>query len=263
VRRSRRAAGEIRTLLEALIRPRFEAAERNEEARDDILASLLRVRDPATGRGFEFEELVDQVAMLFLAGHETSASALSWALHLLANSPDVQRRLHEEACTHLDLAGEDPGALKDLVLARNVFREALRLFPPVGFLARQCTHAQTMRDKSVRAGASVVVAPWLIQRHRDLWARPDEFDPDRYDREDETPAARESLRRAYLPFGMGPRVCIGAAFALQEASLVLGVLGRQFRFEPAPGAVPEPVGRLTIRAEHGIRLRVFQRGKGA
>ena len=263
VGRSRRAASEIRSLLEAMIRPRFEASRRDEDAHDDILASLLRVRDPATGRGFAFEELVDQVAMLFLAGHETSASALSWALHLIANSPDVQRRLHEEACAHLELDGPDPGALKDLVLARNVFREALRLFPPVGFLARQCVRAQTMREKSVRAGSSVVVAPWLIQRHRDLWARPDEFDPDRYDHDDDTPPARESLRRAYLPFGMGPRVCIGAAFALQEAALVLGVLARQFRFEPAPGAVPEPVGRLTIRAEHGIRLRVFQRGKGA
>jgi cytochrome P450 len=263
VQRSRRAAGEIRALLVDLIRPRFEAARQGEDAHDDILASLLRVRDPASGRGFEFDELVDQVAMLFLAGHETSASALSWALHLVANSPDVQRRMHEEACAHLDLEAEDPGALKDLVLARNVFREALRLFPPVGFLARQCTHAQAMRGKTVRAGASVVVAPWLIQRHRELWARPDEFDPDRYDRDDETPPARESLRRAYLPFGMGPRVCIGAAFALQEAAIVLGVLARQFRFEPAPGAVPEPVGRLTIRAEHGIRLRVFQRGSGA
>src|SRR5262249_12564265 len=161
---------------------------------------LLRVRDPGTGAGFSFEELVDQVAMLFLAGHETSASALSWALHLLANSADVQERLHAEALANLDLSGEDPGALKDLVLARSVFREALRWFPPVGFLARQCTHAQSMRDKKVPAGASVIISPWLIQRHRELWARPDEFDPDRYDREDETPPAKESLRRAYLPF---------------------------------------------------------------
>jgi cytochrome P450 len=184
-------------------------------------------------------------------------------LHLLANSPQVQERLHREAIAHLDLDADDPGALRDLALARNVFREALRLFPPVGFLARQCTQAQRLREKSVRAGASVVVAPWLIQRHRDLWARPDEFDPDRYDRDDETPTARDSLRRAYLPFGMGPRVCIGAAFAQQEAALVLAILARQFRFEPAPGAVPEPVGRLTIRAERGIRLRIHPRGSGA
>jgi len=258
-RQSRRAATEIRELLVALIRPRHDAASRGEQGPDDILASLLRVRDPASGRGFSFDELVDQVAMLFLAGHETSASALSWSLHLLANSPDVQERLHAEAVRFLDLASEDTGALKDLVLARNVFRETLRLFPPVGFLARQCARAQPMRDKKVAAGASVIVSPWLIQRHRELWARPDEFDPDRYDREDETPAAKESLRKAYLPFGMGPRVCIGAAFALQEASLVLATLARHFRFEPVAGDVPEPVGRLTIRAEHGIRLRVFQR----
>ncbi|HEV8691479.1 MAG TPA: cytochrome P450, partial [Ideonella sp.] len=274
VRRSRRAAVEIRTLLAALICPRFEAARTRRDDADaegDILATLLRVRDPATGEGFGFDELVDQVAMLFLAGHETSASALSWALHLLAHAPDVQQRLHLEAVTHFEPANEDPSALKDLVLARNIFREALRLFPPVGFLARQSSEACTMRDKRVAAGASVVVSPWLIHRHRALWARPDEFDPDRYDEStapagttppDEALPARESLRRAYLPFGMGPRVCIGAAFAQQEAALILATLAREFRFEPVPGHVPEPVGRLTIRAENGIRLRVFQRRGG-
>ena len=211
-------------------------------------------------------QLVDQVAMLFLAGHETSASALSWALHLLAHSPSVQQRLHEEAATLFDPAQEDPSSMKDLALARNVFREALRLFPPVGFFARESAQACTMRDKRVPAHASVVISPWLIQRHRDLWARPDEFDPDRYDEvAGDAPgdgpglSARESLRRAYLPFGMGPRVCIGAAFAQQEAALILATLAREFRFEPVPGHVPEPVGRLTIRAENGIRLHVFQR----
>lgn len=273
--RSRRAAAEIRDLLAGLIRPRFDAACSGGPSADeggDILASLLRVRDPATGGGFGFDELVDQVAMLFLAGHETSASALSWALHLLAHSPGVQQRLHDEARNLFDPASDDPGAMKELELARNVFREALRLFPPVGFLARQSARACTMRDKQLPAEASVVVSPWLIHRHRELWARPDEFDPDRYadERPDATPAsasepsARESLRRAYLPFGMGPRVCIGAAFALQEATLILATLAREFRFEPVPGHEPEPVGRLTIRADNGIRLRVHQReGEGA
>jgi cytochrome P450 len=274
IRRSQRAAAEIRQLLAGLIAPRFDAAracpdegtEGNEGA--DILASLLRVRDPQTGQGFGFDELVDQVAMLFLAGHETSASALSWALHLLANAPAVQERLHAEALALFDPASNDPSAMKDLVLARNVFREALRLFPPVGFLARQSAKACTMRDKHLPAEASVVVSPWLIHRHRGLWARPDEFDPDRYDatpaapEQVDTPSARESLRRAYLPFGLGPRVCIGAAFAQQEATLILATLARGFRFAPVPGHVPEPVGRLTIRAENGIRLRVFQRRGG-
>lgn len=277
IRRSQRAAAEIRLLLSALIRPRFDAApEEQAEDEGDILATLLRVRDERTGQGFSFDELVDQVAMLFLAGHETSASALSWALHLLAHAPDVQQRLHEEACLHFDPSAEDPGTIKGLGLARNVFRESLRLFPPVGFLARQSAHECTMRDKRVPAKASVVVSPWLMQRHRSLWARPDEFDPDRYDDanvvasseatsgDDTVPTTRESLRRAYLPFGLGPRVCIGAAFAQQEAALILATLARDFRFEPVPGHVPQPVGRLTIRAENGIRLRVFQRrgGKG-
>lgn len=268
IRRSRRAAAEIRGLLADLIRPRFDAAREGgveaEEDGADILASLLRVRDPQTGEGFGFDELVDQVAMLFLAGHETSASALSWALHLLAHAPDVQERLHAEALALFDPASEDPGAMKDLALARNVFREALRLFPPVGFLARESAQACTLRDKRVPAQASVVVSPWLIQRHRALWARPDEFDPDRYDDDAsaDAPTARESLRRAYLPFGLGPRVCIGAAFAQQEATLILATLAREFRFTPAPGHVPAPVGRLTIRAENGIRLRVHRRRSG-
>lgn len=267
IRRSRRAATEIRSLLADLIRPRFEAARGGRAGDDgDILATLLRVRDEHTGKGFEFDELVDQVAMLFLAGHETSASALSWALHLLAQCADVQQRLHAEAVKAFDPDSDDPGALKDLTLTRNVFREALRLFPPVGFLARESAKGCRMRDKQVAAGSSVVVSPWLIQRHRDLWARPDEFDPDRYESEsvpggDEL-SVRESLRRAYLPFGMGPRVCIGAAFAQQEATLILATLAREFRFEPVPGHVPQPVGRLTIRAENGIRLRVFQRRGG-
>ena len=275
---ARDAAREIRALLATLIAPRHAAAATGDTGGDDLLGSLLRTRDPQTGAGFGFEELVDQVAMLFLAGHETSASALSWSLHLLANSPEVQERLADEARTRLDLSSDDPSGIRDLALARNVFRETLRLFPPVGFLARQCTRAQQMRGKRVAAGASVVVSPWLIQRHRQLWARPDEFDPDRYGAEGsgedpgdaegergrmgDVPPARESLRRAYLPFGMGPRVCIGAAFAQQEAALVLAVLARQFRFAPAPGPAPEPIGRLTIRAAAGIRLRVFRRKQG-
>lgn len=272
-RRSRQAASEIRALLVGLIQPRFDrhqqalAAGEVPPPGDDILATLLQVRDAQTGQGFSFDELVDQVAMLFLAGHETSASALSWALHLLAHAPDVQQRLHEEAKEGL---GEqwhrsgDASGIKDLSLARNVFRESLRLFPPVGFFARQSAQACTLRDKQLPRGASVVIAPWLIQRHRELWARPDEFDPDRYETDipGETPA-RESLRRAYLPFGMGPRVCIGAAFAQQEATLILAVLAREFRLEPVPGHVPEPVGRLTIRSDNGIRLKLYPRDVAA
>jgi cytochrome P450 len=254
--RSRRASGEIRQLLEKLIRPRFEAHVAGKTtAHSDILQSFMEAKDAQSGQPFTFGELVDQVAMLFLAGHETSASALTWATHLLANAPDVQQRAHEEVRAMWGSREPEASDLKTLELTRNIFRETLRLFPPVGFFARQAAHACTMRDKSVPQGATVVVAPWLIHRHRAQWSQPDAFDPDRYT----TEAARASLKQAYLPFGMGPRVCLGAAFALQEATLILASLLRCYRLTAVPGHVPQPVGRLTIRSANGVRLRLHRR----
>lgn len=261
--KSESAAVEIRALLVKLIRPRYDAARSGDGAGGpvDLLSFLLAARDAQTGEGFSFEELVDQVAMLFLAGHETSASALSWALHLMAESPDIQERMHREAEDGLADASSDPSELRSLVLCRNVFKETLRLFPPVGFLARQAAGACTMRDKTLKPDATVVVSPWLIQRHRQLWARPDEFDPDRYESDisDDHPTAQESSRSGYLPFGMGPRVCIGAAFALQEAALILATMSKHFAVAPVPGQVPKPVGRLTIRSSNGVWLRLSRR----
>ncbi|HEX2257631.1 MAG TPA: cytochrome P450, partial [Afifellaceae bacterium] len=144
---------------------------------------------------------------------------------------------------------------KHLRLARDVFREALRLYPPVAFIPRDATRTETMRDKVVKAGAILFVSPWLLHRHRKLWDRPDEFDPDRF----ADPATKESVRCAYLPFSAGPRVCLGAAFAMQEAVLILACLARDFRFEPVAGHTPRPVSRLTLRSENGIILRMYRR----
>ena len=255
-RRSRQAATLIRRQLETLVKPRFEAHRAGAASKQqDILESFLDARDPVSNAPFTFDELVDQVAMLFLAGHETSASALTWALYLVAQSPDVQQRMHAEV-TALD-ANKPPSAsdMKGLELIWNVFRETLRLFPPVGFIARQSAQACPMRDKTVKEGASVMISPWLIHRHKVLWEQPDAFNPDRYAGEQ----SRESLRNAYLPFGMGPRVCIGAAFALQEAVLILSSIIRHYRLQPVPGHTPQPVGRLTIRSANGVRLTLHRR----
>jgi cytochrome P450 len=254
--RSRKAAKEIRSRLENLVRPRYAACRAGgPHASVDILAAFLDARDPITHEPFGFDELVDQVAMLFLAGHETSASALSWASYLLANSPEIQERMHAEI--QEVLGGRTPvaGDMKQLTLTWNVFKEALRLFPPVGFIAREADKACPMRDKQVPKGATVVLAPWLIQRHRALWKSPDAFDPDRYAND----GSRESLKQGYLPFGMGPRVCMGAAFALQEAALILSTMVRHYRIEPVPGHVPMPVGRLTIRSATGLPLILRRR----
>jgi cytochrome P450 len=256
-KRSNQAAQQIRQSLLAMIEPRFN--DRDQEPRqfvaNDILESLLHAKDEKTGERFTLEELLNQVAMLFLAGHETSASALSWALHLLAHSPDIQERMCDEVASIAGNQALQSHQLKSLELTWNVFRETLRLFPPVGFFARSVVDDDTMRDKQLKKGDSVVIAPWLIHRHRQLWSNPDAFDPDRFNRAE----GRASARDAYLPFSAGPRVCIGAAFAHQEAALILANIVRMYRLAPLAGHVPAPVGRLTIRSANGIFVQFTKR----
>ena len=251
----KRTGREIRDLLAVSIRTRFDAYQRGEKGEyKDILQSLLETRDPVDGSAYTLVELVDQVAMLFLAGHETSASALSWSLFLLAKCPEIQERLHQETC---QLLGDRQPEFKDIPRhrqIRNVFRETMRIYPPVGFLTfRKATGGQKLLKHQVPDGSPVVISPWLVHRHRDLWERPNEFDPDRFD------GGLDQPQCAYIPFGQGPRICIGAAFAMQEAMLILATLTRRYRFEPSPGPDPEPTSRLTIRSLDGISLRVWKR----
>ena len=260
-RESAQAAQTIRTSLQNLIAPRYDQYQQMGQTLPDILGAFLQARDPVADTAFTEEELLDQVCMLFLAGHETSASALSWCWYLLANAPDIQERLHQEIVDAIgDQAQPNIKELLKLELLRNTFREALRLFPPVGFFARQTTQPECMRDKQLQTGAAVLIAPWLIQRHRRYWPKPDAFDPDRYARHDaQYEQNRAALRDAYLPFGMGARVCIGNAFALQEAVLILALVLRNFELLPVPSRTPQPVGRLTIRSSNGIWLTLCPR----
>lgn len=255
-RRRREAGREIREVLEEMIRPRYDAVRAGEaDGHGDILSSLLASSDPDTGQPFPFRELVDQIAMLFLAGHETSASALMWSLYLLSIHPDVQERAYREVEA---VSGQDTIgilSLRHMNFVRDIFREALRLYPPVGFFARECRAAVHMRDKSMPRDSIVVISPWLIHRHRSYWRQPDQFDPDRFAQKNEA----DSLRQAYLPFGMGPRVCIGTAFAMQEAVLILSGILKKYRIMPVEGFVPKPVGRITIRSENGMWLRLVRR----
>lgn len=256
--RAKRSAKKIRTFLQEIIRERHAAYQQGKDAQpNDILGALMDARDPQDGSAFNFKELVDQIAMLFLAGHETSASALSWALYLMAACPDVQQRMADEV---RQAVGERPIEFSDIKSLRftwNVFRETLRLYPPVGYFSRQATETHCARDKAIRAGSSILISPWLIQRHRELWSDPDGFDPDRFDREE----SKESIRQAYLPFSLGPRVCIGAAFATQEAILILANLVRRYTLETLPEHVPEAAGRLTVRPVNGVRLLLRLRDK--
>ncbi|MBN8632375.1 MAG: cytochrome P450, partial [Rhodobacterales bacterium] len=186
----------------------------------------------------------------FLAGHETSASALGWALYLLATHPEAQERVAVEA----EALRPEFGVVGSLRFTRDVFREALRLYPPVPMLVRETVQAEEFRGRAVKRGAQVVISPWHLHRHERLWERPDAFDPDRW-----TGEGKEAAREGYLPFSRGPRVCPGAGFAMLEGTLMLAHLVRAFRFEAVADKVPVPVAHLTVRAKDGIWLRVSRR----
>jgi cytochrome P450 len=216
----------------------------------DLATKIMTTPDPVTGAPFGTAEMVDQVAIFFLAGHETSASALGWALYLLATHPEVQARVAEEAA----VLRPEFGTVGSLRFTRDVFREALRLYPPVPMMVRENRVEEEFRGRKLRPGAQVVISPWHLHRHERIWDRPDEFDPDRWAGE-----GRESAREGYLPFSSGPRVCPGAGFAMLEGTLLLAHLVRAFRFEAFADRVPVPVAHLTVRAKDGIWLRVTRR----
>jgi cytochrome P450 len=256
---SGRSAQKIRVVLAEIIARRY--AERDAgganyvDERKDILAGLMAARDPVDGSSFTLEELLDQVCMLFLAGHETSASALTWSLYLLSHCPHLQDRLLAEIEAVAPVRDFGFGDLKALPTVANVFREALRLYPPVGFFVREASQAQCIRDKQVAAGSPILISPWLLHRHREIWERPDEFDPDRFD----TESGKTSAKCAWIPFSRGPRVCIGAAYATQEAGLILASIVRRYRIEAEPAHVPQVAGRVTIRSDNGVRVRLYRR----
>ncbi len=245
-----RTAATIRQLITGLVEERAARISAG-DAPDDLATKIMTTEDPQTGERLTPEEMVDQVAIFFLAGHETSASALAWTLYLLAMYPAWQDRIAEEVADFK----EDFGAISRLRATRDVFREALRLYPPVPMMVRETTMPETFRDRAIRKGAQIVLSPWHLQRHERIWDDPDAFRPERW----RTEAGRASAREAYLPFSAGPRVCTGAGFAMIEGVLLLALLVRSFRFELTDEAPPVPVAHLTVRSRDGIRLHVRPR----
>jgi cytochrome P450 len=246
---TKRAATRIRALITQLVDARREAIA-NSNAPDDLATRIMTTPDPETGQCFTAVEMVDQVAIFFLAGHETSASALGWALYCCAAAPDWQDRIAQEAA-----ALTDPKEVKRLTISRDVFRETLRLYPPVPMMVRETTKAETFRKRAIPKAAQLVLSPWHLHRHTKLWNDPDAFDPTRWQNDD----TRQSARDAYMPFSAGPRVCPGAGFAMAEGPLLLSLLLRAVEVAPVPGKTPQPVAHLTVRARDGIWLRAQPR----
>lgn len=252
-RGTRQTARAIRTLIGDLTTARAAAIAAG-SAPDDLATKIMTTPDPLTGQRFSTLEMIDQVAIFFLAGHETSASALAWALYLLATNPGIQARVAAEAAA-LDLDNPAFSMLSGLKLTRDAFRETLRLYPAVPMMVRQTTGLETFRDRAVPVGAQLVISPWHLHRHERIWDRPDHFDPDRW----QTDAGRACGRDAYIPFSSGPRVCPGAGFAMVEGPLLLALLIRAYHFEPVESHTPVPVAHLTVRAKTGIWLTLTSR----
>ncbi len=222
---------------------------------DDIASAVAAGRDLELGEGFSREELIDQLGVMFLAGHETTASVLTWVFFILATQPEVLERMRAEVDA---VAGDGPVQfehVRRLAYVRNVFREALRLYPPITFLPRVALAPGRIGRHRVKRGALIMISPWTIHRHADYWREPHAFDPDRFapDRE------RDIVPGSYLPFGLGPRVCMGAGFATTEAALIMARLVRSYDFEVLNAARVRPVARLTTRPAEQITCRARRR----
>ena len=244
-------ADKIRALITELTEARMAAIAAG-TAPDDLATKIMTTTDPETGARFDAQEMVDQVAIFFLAGHETSASALAWTLYLMALYPDWQARLAQEAEA---LEEESFAAVAKLRLSRDVFREALRLYPPVPMMVREASCPVEFRNRSVPKGAQIVLSPWHLHRHERLWDNPDGFDPTRW----QTENGKQCQREAYIPFSAGPRVCPGAGFAMVEGALILSTILRHFKIDCIAGQEPVPVAHLTVRSKNGIWLRLTPR----
>ncbi len=227
------------------------AARGQRGATPDLLDLLLDSQDPETGRRMGRSELRDNLLTFIVAGHETTALTLAWALYLCAFDPRVQARAADEA--QAALSGRAAGAedVARLPYIARIVNETLRLYPPAAFLSRTARVADRLCGREVRAGDTVMLPIYALHRSRLLWQNADAFDPDRF----LTPPDRF----AFLPFGAGPRICIGAGFAMQEAVLILATLLSRLRFEIMPGQQPEPRMILTLRPHGGVWLRVVPR----
>ena len=222
---------------------------------DDLLDFMLKAKDPETGRAMSPQDVLHNMQFFIVAGHETTALALSWALQLLALSPAIQQQAHAEARAAL---GDQPAALEHLdamPLTRRILEESMRLYPPVGMLAREVLAHDQLGGRDIHANDVIFLPLYALHRHALLWDQPNSFNPVRFLPE----ATKARDRYAYLPFGAGPRVCVGANFAMMQAQIILATLLARFHFAPGPNPLPTPTMLMTVRPDTGINLRVTAR----
>jgi len=245
----------FRREMEGLIARRKALVARDANAApNDLLTLLLTAHDPEGGSLFSGREVFDNVMTFVFAGHETTANALIWTLYLLSQFDDADAAVAQEV-RRIDADALGRGALPELAYTRAVLEEAMRLYPPAPFISREAVAEDTVGGRTIAPRTSVLISTWILHRHHLLWERPDEFDPTRF-----LPGRRENIRRfAYLPFGAGPRICIGMSFAMQEAMVLLATITRRYRMELAPGEEVQPLARITLRPKGGLKMRLWRR----
>jgi cytochrome P450 len=257
--RNRKFAKALATVDEVvlgIIGARRRALERGEDAGSDLLGMLMSATDETGLERMTDAELRDEVATLVLAGHETTAQTLTWTLMLLSQHPEVERRVVAEI---REVCGDRPPSFADLealAYTGQVIDESMRLYPPAWLFERQARVDCELGGYRIPAHSMIAVCTWSLHRHPDYWDNPEGFDPDRF-----APArVAERSRYAYLPFGAGPRQCIGVNFALYEAKLVLATLLQRYAFELVPGQDLRPAAEVTLRPTHGLHMRLRPRG---
>ena len=222
-------------------------------APQDFLTLLLKAEGP---EGLSAEEIADNIITFIGAGHETTARALGWTLYCLAEAPWEREPIEAEIAEVLAREPDPVKWLDAMPLTRAAFEEAMRLYPPAPSINRAPIVEDRYGDLVIRPGATVLMMPWTIHRHRKLWDQPDAFMPSRFH-----PGNRDRIDRyQYLPFGAGPRICIGASFAMQEAIIALAVLLSRFRFDTVAETKPWPVQKLTTQPDGGLPMKVTRRG---
>ena len=245
---------EARIMREAVVQ-RLRAYRPQPARDDDLVSRLIAARDPDSGRAMDEDQLVDNLLTFYLAGHETTAKAIAWTLYVLTRSAEWRARLVEEVESVAGGAPVRAEHLDRLVRVQEVLKESMRLFPPVPMMSRQAIADTTLGDRAIPAGTSVLIPIYVIHRHAARWERPHEFDPTRFAAE----AERSIPRYHYMPFGAGPRICIGMPFAMMEATAVVATLLQHATFEWAGRDEPEPVARVTLMPRGGMPMRVTLR----
>jgi cytochrome P450 len=240
----------------AIARLIAERAAKGAAAPQDLLTRLVAAQDADSGAGMSPGEVRDQVVTIFVAGHETTAVAMTWTFYLLSQHPDIEARLHAELDSVLGGRTPTQADLAKLPYTRMVLDEAMRLYPPApGLSLRAAKEADVICGQAIPKGAGVAVMPWVLHRHSLLWDQPERFDPERF-----SPSRSVGRHRyAYLPFGGGPRVCIGMAMALMEATIILATLAQRYRLELVPGSDVRLTAKITLRPKTPMKMILHRR----